>query len=481
MHSLRRPVFSDRNRRSYWLQSVSPTADEPEMQSGKDEVDIAIVGGGLTGLWTALRIKEYDPSTSVTVIEAGECGSGASGRNGGQLHSWHDSLDELTSLVGFDEAVRLAGATSDAIDELKRLENEGEIDVDLRLDGWLWTASSPTQEGAWRTTLARSEAAGRNPYEGMDAGQILRLTGSDASYSGLLERNAGSLHPGKLVKALRSRCKTKGVTIFEYSTVTAVEAGTHDVKLHTDGGWVKASRTLLATNAWTSAIPEVKRKMYVVDSQVLVTEPVPERLDDLGWKTSIAICDSQRRVLYYRRTPEGRVVFGRGTGSLAFNGRVGDRFNNRPDKTKCTLGELTRVYPSLRDVRVDYEWVGPIDCVSTKLPMIGSIGNDSRIMYCAGWNGTALAQTPVVGRVIASRLLERDNEWAASGLVNEEAPKRLPGEPIRYLGGEIVRRAIVHTNKVEQFEGVSPKWCGTMAEFEPSGVSERWARGGNGS
>ncbi|PZR51391.1 MAG: amino acid oxidase, partial [Stutzerimonas stutzeri] len=155
--TLRPPVAAPKGDRSFWLQSIAADAVAPPLQ-GSADCDVAIVGGGYAGLWTALRIKERAPETRITVLEADFCGSGASGRNGGQVHSWFAEIDLLHALVGEDDALMLCRATADAIEELNGLQASGAIDMDLRLDGWLWTASSTAQEGAWTaaTELCRA-------------------------------------------------------------------------------------------------------------------------------------------------------------------------------------------------------------------------------------------------------------------------------------------------------------------------------------
>ena len=160
---LRQPAVASPSDRSFWLQDIGAgTATEP--LQGNQRADVAIVGGGYTGLWTALRIRELAPETRVIVLEADLCGSGASGRNGGQVHSWFAELDQISTIVGLEEARQLCADTVGSIAELKALQQNGTIDMDLRLDGWLWTASSIAQEGAWEHSVAMASAVGENRF-----------------------------------------------------------------------------------------------------------------------------------------------------------------------------------------------------------------------------------------------------------------------------------------------------------------------------
>ncbi|CAH2399923.1 NAD(P)/FAD-dependent oxidoreductase [Mesorhizobium ventifaucium] len=444
---LRQPTAAAPSDRSFWLQDIG-AATRTEPLQGSERADVVIVGGGYTGLWTALRIRELAPETRVTVIEADLCGSGASGRNGGQVHSWFAELDQISSVVGLEEARQLCADTVDAITELEQLQRQGTIDMDLRLDGWLWTASSIAQEGAWDRAVEMTAAAGQNRFRPLTAQEIERRTGSSASYAGVVEPNAGTVHPAKLATGLRDLAISRGVVVHERSPVIDIVAASI-CSVHTPQGTVQAEKVVLAANAWLSALPELRRHLYVVASQVIATSEIPELLDQIGWCDGASICDSQSHVLYYQRTAKGRVVFGRGSGNVAFRGNFGSSFNRSPEHGRDNARELHRVYPALRGVQIEYDWAGPIDCVPENVPVFDHLRGHPNIFYGMGFNGTGIAQTPVGGRILASLVLERKDRWSASGLVGIDRRLALPPEPFRYLGAKLVRSAIRRKNDVE--------------------------------
>jgi glycine/D-amino acid oxidase-like deaminating enzyme len=471
--TLARPVPSSPQDRSYWLDSTVPeVGDDLPPLVGETEARIAIVGGGLTGLWTAYRITELEPGADVVVLEAEICGAGASGRNGGQVHSWCESLDRLGAVVGPEEAVTLARASLDAIEELAALQAGG-LDMDLRLDGWVWGASSTAQEGAWNDALTRSRAAGFDVYTELNADQMLARTGTTSSYQGVVEERAGSLHPGKLVRGLRKILLERGVRIHERTPVTSIGAGPRPL-LSTPAGSVRAQQVLLATNVWSAAIPEINRFSYSVESQVIVTAPIPDRLDALGLKSGASICDSQKQVLYYQRTVDGRLLLGQGTGHPVYRGHLTARTNRNPRLAESARAELARLYPSLADVPVSYDWVGAIDCVATHVPVIGTLEGRPDVHYCVGWNGTALAQIPVGARILASVLLGVDDDWGRSRLVNTP-PVPVVREPLRFLGAHLVRAAIVRRNALEirnrPVDPITRALTGLMPGPEPEPVT----------
>lgn len=441
------PLAAAKGDRSFWLQSIDADAVTAPLQ-GSEDCDVAIVGGGYAGLWTALRIKEQAPLTRVTVLEADFCGSGASGRNGGQVHSWFAEIDMLRALVGEDDALMLCRATADAIEELRGLQASGTIDMDLRLDGWLWTASSKAQEGAWALACDLGRALGEERLRPLQRAEILLRTGSAASYVGIVEDRAGTVQPAKLAIGLRRLALSRGIVIHEHSPVLEIAPGDRP-RLRTAEGALSSGKVVLAANAWLSAIPELHPYLYVVSSQVIATAPASDILDEIGWTDGASICDAQHHVLYYQRTPGGEVIFGRGTGGVAFGDRIDARFNRSGDAGLDNIREMHRVYPQLKGVPVLYDWTGPIDCTAQHLPVFDHLRDHPNIFYAVGFNGTGIAQAPVAGRIMASLVLGRDDVWSRCGLVGIEKRTRLPPEPLRYVGARIVRRAIRRKNDLE--------------------------------
>jgi glycine/D-amino acid oxidase-like deaminating enzyme len=290
--------------------------------------------------------------------------------------------------------------------------------------------------------------AGAKRFELLDAAEIEQLTGSAASYVGVLERHAGTVQPAKLAVGLRDLAVRRGVVVHENSPVLRIEPGS-TCTLHTPTGSLRAERVVLAANAWLSALPELRRHMYVVDSQVIATAPAPDRLDRIGWTHGASICDSQLQVLYYQRTPDGRVVFGRGSGAVPFRGRFGAEFNRSPEHGSGNVRELHRVYPTLRGVPVEYDWSGAVDCVPEHVPVFDHLRGHDNILFGMGYNGTGIAQTPIGGSILASLALERDDRWSNSGLVGLSRRSIVPPEPFRYLGAKVIGAAVRRKNDAE--------------------------------
>jgi glycine/D-amino acid oxidase-like deaminating enzyme len=426
---------------SLWQdQALAHSASERPLR-GERRADVAIVGGGYVGLWTALALKRQAPDCEVAILEAALCGSGASGRNGGQAHAWWSVIGALISLCGGEEAVRLCRASEAALDELEALQAGDPIGFQFRRDGWLWTATTPAQLGAWDAALELCDRHGVSPYRVLSRDDLVARTGSGVHLAGIAEDRAGTVQPALLVAALRRCALAAGVCIYERSPVTAMDrAGVP--RLRTPDGVMAADRVVLATNAWAAGLPELRRRLLVVSSEIVATAPIRERLDAIGWRGGEAICDSQQRVLYYQATPQGRVVFGRGGGHVAPSGHVTAAFGRQPRWAADAARAFRRVYPMLADVPITADWSGPIDRSLRGLPMFGRLDGNERIFYGVGWSGTGVGQASIGGRILASLALGIDDAWSGCGLVEQPAAERFPPAALQAVGAPIVRAAV---------------------------------------
>ena len=437
---------------------------EPRALEGDSDADVCIVGGGYTGLWTALRVLELEPSARVSVLEADRCGAGASGRNGGFALSWWPKLETLIARVGRDEAVRLADVAERAIAELGEFCADEEIDAQFTPGGWLWTATSEAQLGAWRGALRACEAAGRSPFEELDAEAVRDRTGSPVQRGGVLERSGATVQPALLARGLRDVALRRGAAVYERSPVVEVDR---------DGGWVRtragsvrAGEIVLATNAWLAAVPELRRAIVPLSSDMVASAPMADRLEASGWTGGEAISDSRLMVHYYRTTREGRVAFGRGGGALAFGGRFA--FDSPGARAAEVEADMRRLVPASAGVPVTHAWGGAVDRSEDGLPFFGSLRGRAPIHYGAGFSGNGVAPALTAGRVLASLALGRDDEWSGCGLVGG-VPGRFPPEPVRFLGGSLVKAAVARKERREdRGAGVDPL-TRRLAGLAPSG------------
>ncbi|MGI8422278.1 MAG: NAD(P)/FAD-dependent oxidoreductase, partial [Gaiellaceae bacterium] len=417
--------------RSLWLEAALGDED----MSALDEparADVCIVGGGYVGLWTALRLKEWDPACNVILLEAEVCGGGASGRNGGMALSWWAKLPSLARLVGVEEAVRLCRLSADAVDEIEGFCAARGIDAHVVRGGWLWTARTEAQLGAWESTVAFVERHAPGIFQRLPSVEVGRRTGSMSHLAGVLEPGAATVQPALLARGLRRAALDAGVRIHEHTPVQRLHRAS-PARVHTPGGSVIAGTVILATNAWAAAVRELRRKLVVISSDIVATAPIPDRLEEIGWTGGESVTDSQQMIDYYRTTRDGRIAFGKGGWGIALGGRIPASFDRSERRAAGVTADWHHAYPMLRDVPIEHHWSGPIDRTADGLPLLGELGGHENILYGVGWAGNGVAPSVLGGRVLAAKALRRDDEYGSFPLWNRDAAS-LPPEPIRYVG-----------------------------------------------
>jgi putative aminophosphonate oxidoreductase len=426
--------------RSLWLQEALA------LENGHQEVlreairgDVCIVGGGYTGLWTALRVKELEPGADVVLLEADICGGGPSGRNGGFALSWWPKIDTLAKRVGEEEALRLVKVSEEAVGEIGEFCERERIDAHFHRGGWLWTATSQVQLGAWSEAMRLAERHGEQPFEVLDAEQVRDRTGSPLHLGAAFEANAATVQPALLARGLRRVALARGVRIFEGSPLVSLDREQGLVR--TPQGSVQAGAVVLALNAWALAVRELRRALVSVSSDMVATEPMPERLAESGWTGGEAISNSRLLVHYYRTTRDGRVALGRGGGRLAYGARVNANFDRNERQTRELEQELPWLVPAAEGVPITHAWGGPIDRTPDGLPICGRLRARVPVVYGTGYSGNGVAPSLTIAKILASSALGRDDEWSGSGL-NRGVPGRFPPEPIRFAGGLVVRQAV---------------------------------------
>ena len=426
--SLRPPLPT---RPSWWLEEArAHQADEPAPPLVEElEVDVAVVGGGYTGLWTALALKEREPSLRIAVLEAAEIGLGPSGRNGGFLHGYWSSLPTLRAVVGDADALRVARAADGAIPAVRALDE----DVWLREAGMLKVAANPREDGVLaRATAAAHELGVEEEAIPLLPDEVRARIASPRFRSGVLYRDGATVQPARLALALKRAALRAGVAVHERTPVTAVRDGVLEGPV--DLVW--AETVVLALNAWSTGWPLAGRQTNFA-SAVVLTEPVPDLLEEIGWTGGEAVVDGRMFLHYFRTTPDGRVLMGSGSGSLGFGGRVGVELLDDVGAQARAHEGLRTLLPALADAPVAARWSGPIDVSADRLPYFGTVPG-TRVHYGAGYSGNGVGPSWLGGQVLASLALGLEDEWTSLPLAGRRA-RRLPPEPFRYAGGRVVR------------------------------------------
>lgn len=457
--------------RSLWLQEALANDSEvaPKLE-GSARADVCIVGGGFTGLWTAIQLKQRDPSLDVALVEADICGGGASGRNGGFVMSWWPKFGTMSRLCGPEEAVRLCRASSVAIREIGAFCQEHGIDAHFRADGWLWTASSPAQIGAWSETLDLIDEHDERPFVELKRDEVVARTGSPKLLAGVFEAMNATVQPAFLVRGLRRVALERGVRVFENSPMTHLERS-RPLQVHTKTGTLTTDRVVLALNAWSAGfadIPELHGAILVIASDIVATEPMPDRLSDIGYTSGLSVSDSRMMVNYWRTTLDGRIAFGKGGGTLAYGARASSFDDSSPSSQEVTES-FRALYPSLANVQIERSWAGPIDRSRTGLPFFGTIPGRPDIVYGAGYSGEGVGASHLGGKILASLALGVKDEWSTCGLARGPVG-RFPPEPARYLAGLVVRAAVARREQAEDSGKRPGRLTVFVAGLAPAGL-----------
>jgi glycine/D-amino acid oxidase-like deaminating enzyme len=432
---------------AWWLEQAL-AAEEPRPApplAGDLDVDVVIVGGGYTGLWTALALRERAPELRVALLEAEICGAGPSGRNGGFIHGYWASLASLRPVLGDDAAVRLADAADAIVPGVRAFAEARGEDVWLREGGMLKVSAAPAQDGAIVRAVEAAAAVGR-PDEAiaLSRDELARRVASPIFREGVFYRDGATVHPGLLVRALRRAALDAGVGLYEGTPVRRVRDGVVEAA----AGVVRAREIVLAMNAALTGWSPASRTLTNFGSYVVLTEPAPELVAEIGWTGGEAIVDARMFLHYFRTTNDGRVLMGSGSGPIGFRGRVDDRFSRDvPTAARAEAG-LRRLLPGLAGTRVERAWGGPIDVSADHLPFFATKPG-TRIHYGAGYSGHGVGPSWLGGRILASLALGADDEWTRLPLATRSVP-RLPPEPLRRLGGGLVRTSIMACEAAEE-------------------------------
>lgn len=435
------------------------------------QADVCIVGGGFTGLWSAIEIKTARPDAEVVLIERELCGSGASGRNGGFVLSLWAKFESLAKMCGHDEALRLCQQSSLAILDLQAFCLRHGIDAEMRLDGWLWAATSNAQIGAWESTVNTLASLNQHPFEQLAADQVAQRSGSAQHLAGVYEAVSASVQPAKLARGLMRHALGLGVKIFEHSPMLRLQRDQPAI-VHCAQGRVQASRVILAMNAWSAQFAELRKAFVLVSSDVVMTRPMPSLLHHIGWHNGMTISDCRMLVHYYRTTPEGCLVFGKGGGSedLIFGGNLGTQLDGPSQMADTVIAHLQRIYPAVQKSDIATHWTGPIDRTRNGLPHFGALPHAPHVFYAIGYSGNGVGPSMLGGKILAALALRLDNEWARCGLV-KPLRRDFPPEPMRYWGGRLVRHAVGQMDLADDL-GQPATWLARqLSRLAPAGLA----------
>lgn len=411
------------------------------MLEGERTADVVVIGGGYAGMWTAWLIREAEPDARVVVLERDLCAHGPSGRNGGFANSMWFSLASMRRRFGDAGALAVARAAQAAVDEVGEWCEAQGVDAAYRRGGYLQVSTAPGFDGAWDDAVRACEELGApEAVRVLDAGAVAARCASPLFRGAAFFPGSATVNPALLGLGLRRRLIEGGVEVRERSPVRSIGAGAGEVVVRTAAGAVRAGHAVLAAGSAQAALRPLSRLLTLTSSHMVMTEPVPDVLEELGWTGGECITDARHMLHYFRTTGDDRIAFGWGAGRVVPGARLGGQAEVDPEIAAQVTEHLVRFFPQLAGRRIEHAWGGPIDVSPSHVPVVGSL--DGRVHYAFGFTGNGVGPSRMVAHALASLALDRRDEHSRLAIV-EPGERRVPPEPLRYIGGTIIRRALL--------------------------------------
>ena len=437
------------NAHGYWIEEAGPVDPAPPL-SGEREADVVVVGGGYTGLWAAWYLRQLEPGARVVLLESEEvCGRGPSGRNGGFCNAMWLSLPSLRTRWGDEAALAIGNAAERAVGRIAEFCERQQVDAWFRPAGYMQVSTAPAHDDAWAAAVRACRELGvPEAMVPLSRAEVAERCASPAFRAGAISPSSATVQPARLALGLREHLLSAGVEIFESSAVRSFRESPDGVEARTEAGVVRAGRAVLAIGAAAKGRHgPLRGRITIASSHIVLTEPVPELLDEIGWDGGECITDCRALLDYFRTTPDGRIAFGWGGGRIAMGARTKGRAEVDAAVIAATAAHLFDYFPGLHGKRITHAWGGPIDASPTHLPEIRSLRH-GRAFAAAGYTGNGVGPSNMIARSLAALALDRRDDSTSLAFVDGATP-RVPPEPFHWVGGEAIRLGIQAKEEAE--------------------------------
>lgn len=387
------PVQRSQHTASYYAASSLPQPDHPVLQ-GEHVADVCVVGGGFTGLNTALELAER--GMSVILLEAHKIGWGASGRNGGQLiRGVGHGLEQFEGIIGKDGVRQMKLMGLQAVEIVRQRVERFNIACDLTW-GYCDLANKPRDLEGFAEEADELRSLGyRHETRLLQANEVRSVVGSDRYVGGFVDMGSGHLHPLNLALGEAGAAAQLGVKLFEHSAVTRIDYGPQ-VRVHTAQGSVRANSLVLGCNAYLKDLnPQLSGKVLPAGSYIIATEPLSEAQAHALLPQNMAVCDQRVALDYYRLSADRRLLFG---GACHYSGR------DPQDIAAYMRPKMLEVFPHLKDVKIDFQWGGMIGIGANRLPQIGRLPDQPNVYFAQAYSGHGVNATHLAGKLLAEAI-----------------------------------------------------------------------------
>ena len=431
---------------SYWLETVDEDLTPRPPLGGSLDVDVAVLGAGYSGLWTAYYLLRRDPSLRVAILEREIAGFGASGRNGAWCSAKLSVTNpELVKRYNGLMAQRTTRAMRDAVDEVGRVVEEEEIDAQYRKGGYLQIARGrhelPVVHDSWKSLSSLDLTDGCAVLSSEELSERVRVQDAEAA---LFDSHCATVHPGRLVRGLARAVERRGGKIYEQTAVEDFEPGPRP-SLKTATGSATADVVVLAGEAYLSQLDKLHRQVMPIYSLIVLTEPLSdEQWDSVGWRGHECLSSSRLTVDYLSRTTDGRILFGGRGAPYHFGSKIADKYDRHEDTHQMLKESLLDWFPALRGVKFTHEWGGPL---GTKRDWMPTAAYDPRtgVAGAYGYTGQGVSTTNLCGRILAEKITNRPTELSELPMAGHRSPNWEP-EPLRWLATRYIQQSMARTD-----------------------------------
>jgi glycine/D-amino acid oxidase-like deaminating enzyme len=400
--------------------------------SGDIDVDVAVVGGGLTGLWTAYYLALADPGLRIAVIERDVVGFGASGRNGGWCSAlFAVSEERLDKAAGAGAGAAMRRAMQVTVGEVGRVVGSESIECDFAQGGTVVLARTGAQLQRARDEVAAARGRGidEDGLRLLSAAESSAMVGATDILGGTYTPHCAALDPARLVRGLALAVERHGVNVYEQTAARAIGAGT----VETTRGRVRAPVVVRATEGYTRTLRGEERTLVPVYSLMIATEPLPETFwAEAGLARRETFADHRHLIIYGQRTADGRMAFGGRGAPYHFGSAIRPDFDRNDDVHESLRVALVELFPALADATVTHRWGGPLGIARDWFPSVG-LDEATGEAWAGGYVGDGVSTTNLAGRTLCDLILHRDTELTALAWVGHRS-RRWEPEPFRYLG-----------------------------------------------
>jgi glycine/D-amino acid oxidase-like deaminating enzyme len=422
----------DYRARSLWLDGVPGDLDPRPALPGPCDADVAIVGAGYTGLWTAYYLKKADPGLRVVVLEREIAGFGASGRNGGWCHTtFPGSRERAEKTHGRQAVIDQQRALFATVDEIARVVAEEHIDARLHKGGQMDLAIGAVQLLRARGALEyeRSWGFGEQDYRLLSLPETRERVRVAGALGGLFTPHGACVDPARLARGLAAAVERLGVPIYERTPVTRIAPG----EAQTPQGAVRAAIVVRATEAFTPELPGFERHVVPIYSLMIATEPLPEAFwREAGWQGREVWADFRHLIFYAMRTADGRIALGGRGAPYHFGSRLSERFEKVATVQEHLRGLLGELFPYIGDFAVTHHWGGAIAAARDWYSSVG-LDRHNGLGWAGGYIGDGVATTNLAGRTLCDLILQRETPLVHLPWVDHRSKLWEP-EPLRWLG-----------------------------------------------